>query len=414
MTSRNRFRTFYEHDPIDFQLLWPLYSRATVYEEAISDRIDEGRMDHPATHTRAKLMANCGSGKTWSGGAPMSPRTMLASGMVGAQRGNTEDFGDSLSKGKASLVTELAQAGRTDFHAISFLRELTETYSMLRNPFGLAGNIRRALRDGSKQRKRYRQWNRFAKSVDEKTSLKRIVTNAENTWLEGIYGWQPFVGDMLSASNLLKAVKERQKILKTRDHPKYNQTTFGGSRTTYTGSPVDYKRFWILQGEFADRGRTTVWGDIITNPSAGSESLLASAARACNIDRLGYAVWDAVPYSFVLDWFFPIGETIDKALSGPALVTVAGQPWVAQRTVQTYRFDIGAGLPYYQNGEVASPSGGGTYHEEFLQFSRYASEFSDFSDVDNSTGMHGTRIPSGLALGHGLLNRIADACKALR
>lgn len=385
------------------------------FSESMTDVSDGVRTaDHPLSHSRVSLLANAGGGRIWSGGSIYDPRTIVASGLATAQTIKVEQSSSTaLSRVASEYTTMCFEAGRSNFHAISFLRELEETWGMLKNPFKLISKIERgpsksALAKLSKSE--FRKWSRYA--VDkQRHSLKSVIKAAEDTWLEGTYGWVPFVGDLIAATDIFQSVRERRELLKSKARTSFAMSGSSHDNTLYIGTPTDYRPFYYASGsgDFTKQ-KVKYYGYVETNPSLASENAFFSAARALNIDRLGYAAWDAVPYSFVVDWFLPLGDAIDKKFSGPALLVSMTTPWAVIKTRTEYRRIIGPGL--FQRG--GSPSGGGTYCEERLSCIRKQCAITDAGDVDNSTGMHGTRIPSGLALGHGLLNRVIDSCRQLR
>lgn len=392
-----------------------LISGNPSFSENMTDVNDGLRTaDHPLTHSRISLLANAGSGRVWSGGSVLTPRQIVASGMAASQSIRTEESSVPASARVASQYTTMCfEAGRSNFHAISFLRELQETWGMLKNPFKLISKLERgptksALAKLSKSE--FRRWSRYA-AGKQRRSLKGVIQAAEDTWLEGTYGWMPFVGDLIAATDLLQSVRERRELLKSKARTPFKMAASSHNNLLISGSPTKYKPFYYADGS-GDFTKSTVkyYGYVETNPSLASENAFFSVARALNIDRLGYAAWDAVPYSFVVDWFLPLGDSIDKTFSGPALLISMTTPWAVIKTRTEYRRIIGPGL--FQQG--GSPSGGGTYCEEKLSCVRKQCAITDVGDVDNSTGMHGTRIPSGLALGHGLLNRVIDTCRQLR
>ena len=411
--SRSRSRTLSYLPLTGGPLLIP--NGPSEFSESMTDVNDGIRTaEHPLNHSRISLEANAGAGRTWAQGSILTPREIIGSSRAAYSSTRTETSSvTALSKVSAQYTTMCAEAGRSNFHAISFLRELEETWGMLKNPFKLVSQLRRgpsrsALAKLSKSESR--KWAKFAANHRPKT-LKSVIKAAEDTWLEGTYGWIPFLGDVLAATDLLASVAERREILKDRAQHAFAMSATSHDNLLIVGSPTDFKPFYFAagSGDFSKQ-RVKYYGSVGTNPALAGENSFFSAMRALNIDRLGYAVWDAVPYSFVVDWWFPLGDAIDKKFSGPALLISMTTPWAVIKTSTDYRRAIGPGL--YQAG--GSPTGGGTYAERRLSCIRKQCAITDVGDVDNSTGMHGTRIPSGLALGHGLLNRVKDTCRQLR
>lgn len=409
--SRDRVRQF-NYGP---EVGSPLLANYSSFRERMTDVNDGDRtQDHPLRYSRVELVSNSGALRTWSRGSVMTPRVVVASGMASSDSTVKESSAvDALSRVSAQYTTMCAEAGRSNFHAISFLRELQETWGMLRNPFKLVSAIRkgpskRALQRLSKSERR--KWARVAANQSS-TSLKRVVQVAEDTWLEGTYGWMPFIGDVLAATDLLASVRERRDILKDKGQHAFAMSEQSYDIERFVGSPTNYRPFYYTGDSFTKTTQSVkYYGSVRTNPSLAAENAFMSVLRALNIDRLGYAAWDAVPYSFVLDWWLPLGDAIDKRFSGPALLVNVATPWAVIKTVVDHKRVIAPGL--FQKG--GSPSGGGTYYEKVTSVERKQCLLSDFDSVDNTTGMHGTRIPSGLALGHGLLSRVIDTCRQLR
>lgn len=350
--------------------------------------------ENPCHHTSCRQVCDSGGLKIYPGQTDYyRPSTALASNLVSCTSKEEGSPTSALVRLKKEYISEISSQGRSDFQAISFLREITETYEMLRNPFKLIGHLRHSS---------------IAKRATRHTKLKNMVKAAEDTWLEGQYGWQPFVYDMLSLGSLRSCYQARRALLKSPPR-KFAYRTTSRQTTTYNATP-SVRRPFVAFGHDLVEMRALYYGQWRINPGAASESALASLARCVNIDRLGYAVWDAVPYSFVVDWWFPLGDYIDDMLSGPALVQEASIPWLSVTTRKRCVRNVMAG-PHTPQYEAV---GGGTYIEEGTVFDRYQASLLDLDVEDYKTGMHGTRIPSAIALGHGALERVRNVCRLLR
>lgn len=165
------------------------------------------------------------------------------------------------------------------------------------------------------------------------------------------------------------------------------------------------QRVYVTGGRYTTSWKLLYYGTFHVNPSVQAESAIVSIARTLNIDRLGYAVWDAVPYSFVADWFLPLGPLIDDALSGPAFYTFLSTPWLCSRQVETVSVQMSGNSINYISGSGDTGykcAGTGSYGEQRKTFKR--SEVNALDLATNSpNGMHGVRIVSGLALAWGRL-----------
>lgn len=117
--------------------------------------------------------------------------------------------------------------------------------------------------------------------------------DAPNHWLEYSYGWVPLVQDVHDAlefnSNnepivhLAKRVRQRRKFVRIS----------GVSRGNV---------YWTTTTDFTQVHRVSVGADIkIANPTLGFLTQF-------DISNPASLAWDLMPYSFVVDWFIPVGD----------------------------------------------------------------------------------------------------------
>lgn len=305
------------------------------------------------------------------------------------------------SKALQGFATAVREGGRSEFHAISFLREISDTYRMVKNPFnlmtalkGVVGNNHRGSPIKELLRKHRKKVAKRLKGTD---LVKSITDKAGNAELELVYGWQPFVSDCQAIfGGISKAVESRRKALKAKTPHRFR---VHGKGTDSVSWPPDSGGWeYLSNGKISIDAAATVsaWGTV--NPTLQSESSIASLLRATNIDRLGYAAWDAVPYSFVVDWFLPnLGAKLDNAISGPAFYTIISQPYIGLKTKVT----ASVGVSGNRRPTTTTFSGGGSFSCESLTFSRTPCDVGSLSVTDFEQGMQGTRIASGLALAWG-------------
>lgn len=109
-------------------------------------------------------------------------------------------------------------------------------------------------------------------------------------WLEFTFGWVPLVEDIGAAIEVLQGFPryERVKGAKSTVFTTVAPWDGGSSATTFT------KQITILSG-----------GLRITNPNL----LLANQLGFVNPAAVA---WDAVPFSFVIDWFIPVGKFLNS------------------------------------------------------------------------------------------------------
>ena len=157
------------------------------------------------------------------------------------------------------------------------------------------------------------QWDKLHRLIGRPSSRK-AKTFAE-LWLQYIYGWYPFVQDIYALSELQNirdnelqhsyhfSVKGtvREEIRKT-DVLNIGQNRI---RTTKKHSTVMARcKLWYEMGTAADEFGRTLDQLGIRNPA-----LLA---------------WELMPYSFVLDWVFPIGKWLEAFTADNGLKFISG------------------------------------------------------------------------------------------
>jgi hypothetical protein len=150
---------------------------------------------------------------------------------------------------------------------------------------------------------------------DSSSKIRRKVQKFGNdlgaTWLEYSYGWKPLIQDIYSAVKVLEGpLKEGvvrgngtfQKKAKLLNFPTGSQLVSGTISITYRyqyGATVS-----------------------ITNPN------LAAASQAGLINPIA-PLWELVPFSFVVDWFTPVGNFLENFTFGLGLTF--SKKWTAQK-----------------------------------------------------------------------------------
>ena len=191
-----------------------------------------------------------------------------------------------------------------------------------------------------KPRKRYR---RKGASKSEKL--------AANRWLELQFGWKPLLSDIDGAA---KDIAERQNRVPSGHR---FRATAGASyrmpdKTLLQDITNSYEkvRKW-QQGRGVSGCRFVVWYDI-TNRN------LATAAQTGLVDILDTA-WEVTPWSFVVDWIYPIGNVLNS------LTATLGKEFIAG-TKTTYRrasFKTYVDVVYTSIGTVNTASAYRDFHD---------------------------------------------------
>jgi hypothetical protein len=153
---------------------------------------------------------------------------------------------------------------------------------------------------------------------------------AGNAWLEAKYGWAPFMNDCRDAVNAVMDAIESP--LGVSSHVKAKLSSESTRRTT-----------GIV---FSDTGKGfSVYGTVVVKEEESVKALWRFRPTSLDLPaRFGLTnpltvAWELLPFSFVVDWFLPIGGYLSQ-LDTPLRVTHLGGTYGRKRKVheQTFPF----------------------------------------------------------------------------
>jgi hypothetical protein len=198
-------------------------------------------------------------------------------------------------------TTAAANVDNPTFHGATFIAELRETLGFLRNPLGAF----------NKQLEDYRWRKRARKSLNHKTTGEYIRDN----WLSYRYAVRPLVQDIQNAAEAV-------------------------ARTVLNNEPLRQ----TARGYASESGETEETGTISSLYDHTTRTVKTVSVRAgilyeisrdpntfgMTVPDIPVALWEAIPYSFVADWFLNIGSFI-QAISPVGGVKRLGS-WTTVKT----------------------------------------------------------------------------------
>lgn len=222
------------------------------------------------------------------------------------------------------------------FDGLTFLGELREALSMLRNP---AKGLRRGLDDYVKTvNKRSRR--------AKKSSLNRIVGE---TWLEKSFGWDPLINDVRNAGkaindNLDRYSDEYIRITGTGTADQFYQNAEVSIQDTYV------RRYFHTQT--IERIFVKYYGQVLRKAAGRARPNLRLFGMSWR--DLVPTAWELMPYSFLVDYFSNIGDvlgsysvhTADIAWSAKTVRKSAKRRSAGLRDSKSY---TAANYPYFDN-----------------------------------------------------------------
>lgn len=132
--------------------------------------------------------------------------------------------------------------------------------------------------------------------ITERDAARKRVTEEwlASNWLQLQYGWKPLVQDCYAAAAHLAYMQNRPQVLKYRASKRKMSLTSPSPSYDLIGTNLRVKRIIALVTHINEAGLVG-----LTDP----RSLL----------------WEKLPWSFVVDWFIPIGNYLDSLALGGAL-----------------------------------------------------------------------------------------------
>lgn len=192
----------------------------------------------------------------------------------------------------STLLKAYAKVDEDAIMGLVNLKELDQTIGMLRRPLSSVWTL---LSRMAKARKR--RLGKTAASAAKATA---------NTWLEYRYGWMPLILDIKSIMAAAEKIKQGQ--------PRFSVSRSGAKAPERKVSVAATKT--NLSG--MTRAMCTLTSVINVKVSSGviyrykddSDSSRVFRMLGLRIQSIPTALWEIIPYSFVVDWFLGVGDWI--------------------------------------------------------------------------------------------------------
>lgn len=208
-----------------------------------------------------------------------------------------------------------------------------------------------------------RELSTYRKLAISRARTKREADKAGDllakSWLELKYGWQPMLADIYGAAEVLS------ESFRPEAERKYAAKSSG---TLTTSAPYLFTSWGFYNenvGEFTRRTTTKLLA--IYSPDADAKAWL----HETGITNPALVLWDAVPFSFVVDWFLPVSAYLERlrAYSGFEFVSVARVRFTRYSIMakgQGYRFGFEYGGKWTENWDAAYGEDGIVYDRDSL------------------------------------------------
>lgn len=237
---------------------------------------------------------------------------------------------EKLSMKNATAIGALRKVGHRKASFGIMAAELKQTTSMIANratsiyrAYKLArkGKFRSAADSmldslSGKERKSFVSSRGYRRSRDY---VSDVGTAGFNSWLEIQFGWLQLLKDAVDAHNVLKSIDDLRKLPRVSGFSSRvvrSASTHSGPTTFYTGSKFPSHRLPVIYND-------TLEYIVKCRADYAIGNLDHFMADSFGLNNPLEIAWDLVPYSFVLDWFLPIGDSL-AALNSTTGLTKMG------------------------------------------------------------------------------------------
>lgn len=257
------------------------------------------------------------------------------------------------------------------------LMQITQTVGMFKNPFGVR---------------------KLGNTLDS-LSLSKIAKSGASTYLEYKFGWENIYRDIVAIAKVWNEVRQHQNYLETTVR-KYVSASSRQSDTV-TGSSNGLRTLYaygdtILKFKLSRAVRTACFSlDIRRTEQALHWSKVDQVCSRLGARSLAEALWDLVPYSFVVDWFTHVNRFIRQR-------PVDFNTFDLRRIGYSVKTDWYVSSEWTQHADgyqqsVKSSGNGGEMHAQ-REYHRYPGIPSGCGSVGLFGNLNKTQIAEGLAL----------------
>lgn len=167
--------------------------------------------------------------------------------------------------------------------------------------------------------------------------LKNIDRRASEAYLEHVYGWLPLMGDIHGIYELLLDYSSGVKPVIVVGEGKYNEKT----EITRVATPTLYGGYeGAIKSTCEYSAKCKMWARL------SSENQAFRVLNQLGLLNPASLAYELMPWSFVVDWFIPIGPYIQSLSSTIGLTYISGTTTYREKITHTGNFAQAAGSAY--------------------------------------------------------------------
>lgn len=214
----------------------------------------------------------------------------------------------------SKALKQIHQA-KSQFQGGVFLGEMREALHMLRHPAeGLMKAVQSDYLDAVKRKKNQLRRGKPLPTGKDKDRWKKAVSQ---TWLEGTFGWLPFLNDLEDAGKAYQSLCDNgTRFEKFRAVGKTSQQLV--SSTTEQAAIVgDF--YWLGSTQTFEESRCIIRGEV--KIQAATTSLEKARLFGLSPGEFVPTLWELLPWSFLVDYFTNIGDILENSVTDTSGIT---------------------------------------------------------------------------------------------
>lgn len=210
---------------------------------------------------------------------------------------------NEIALAKTNTSVAMAEAGKTANHVAKTATRIYNALKAIRRGhfigFTTALGITTTKRQENRFNRRYQRIVLDPKgSVGVATSSTRITSFAAETWLEYSYAWKPLLKDIYDHCEALASAAVKTDFVFRHARASARTERFH----SFKGSDGNGCFNWTVSQRTIRRSSIEVYYRL---PLSGISNI-----QALGVINPLEVVWEIVPFSFVVDWFLPVGDLI--------------------------------------------------------------------------------------------------------
>lgn len=212
------------------------------------------------------------------------------------------------------IYNSMKNYGKSDLNLGTTLGELRETIEMFRRPWDIARHLARGDIKIPK----------WIKNVPD------AVAHVSSAYLGYRYGVRPFLSDVRGVCRTSERLSQRLRVRDSSEpmtlrstHSLSETATSSGRRAPDYGyaHQVDYKNTVTVTTTRCE------FCQVVSNPSVEAMGIARQFANTYHLDDIAGIAWELTPYSFIVDWFLPVGDMIASVAGAPGVIHACSSPW---------------------------------------------------------------------------------------